>query len=189
MLILRGNSIVLIPLGVCDIFLWTFLSKQGSSLNAQTYPFRISRKEKKKNTWGDNGVMKNGRSRRLSEEIKKDSKLKLTWTKVGLDLRNSWEDLWRFFESVTDDLMFGVNLNTWTLWRFWTMMKKRENNTLMSLYIRDWKRGGFYSAQTLKGNTVRWIKIPLLDARNIMLSKILNNVLRIPKRQKQWWND
>ena len=69
-----------------------FLSKQGSSLNAQTYPFRISRrkkKKKKKNTKGDNGVMKNDRPRRLSEEIKKSSKLKLTGTKAGTDLRNS----------------------------------------------------------------------------------------------------
>ena len=88
-----------------------------------------------------------------------------------------------------DDLMFGVSLNIWMLWRFWTVMKKRENNTLMSLYIRDWKRGGFYPAQILKGNTVRWIKIPLLDVRDITPPKILNDVLRIPKHQRQWWND
>ena len=155
MLIPPGNSIVLIPLAVCDIFLWTFLSKQGSSLNAQTYPFQINRKEK--NTWDDNGVMKNGVPRRLSEEIKKDSKLKLTWTKAKIDLWNSWKDLWRFFESVTDDLMFGVSLNVWMLWRFWTVMKNRENNPLMSLYIRDWKRGGFYPAQILKGYMVHWM--------------------------------
>ena len=123
----------------------------------------ISNKQKRKNTWGDNGVMKNGRPRRFSEEIKKNSKLKLTWTKAGTDLRNSWEDLWKFFESMMDDLMFGVSLNVWMLWRFWTVMKNRENNPLMSLYIRDWKRGGFYPAQILKGNTVRWIKIPPLD--------------------------
>ena len=176
MLIPPGNNIVLIPPGVCDIFLWTFLSKQGSSLNAQTYPFRISRKE-------------NNRPMRLSEEIKKDSKLKLTWTKARTDLWNSWKDLWRFFESVMDDLMFGVSLNVWKLWRFWTVMKKRENNTLMSFYIRDWKRGGFYPTQILKGNTVRWIKISPLDARSIMPPKILNDVSRVPKRQKQWWND
>ena len=133
--------------------------------------------------------MKNGRPRRLSKEIKKDSKLKLTWTKAGTDLRNSWEDLWRFFVSVTNDLMFGVSLNIWMLWRFWTVMKKRENNTLMSLYIRDWKWEGFYPTQILKGNTVRWIKIPPLDARNITSPKILNDVSRIPKRQKQWRND
>ena len=169
MLIPPENSIVLIPPGVCDIFLWTFLSKHGSSLNAQTYPFRISRKE-------------NDGSRRLFEEIKKDSKLKLMWTKVGIDLRNSWEDLWRFFESVTNDLMFGVSLNVWMLWRFWTVMKKSENNTLMSLYIRDWKWGGFYPTQILKENMVRWIKIPPLDARSITPPKILNDVSRVPKR-------
>ena len=77
-------------------------------------------------------------------EIKKNSKkLKLTWTKAGTDLWNPWEDLWNFLESMMDDLMFGVSLNVRVLWRFWTMMKKREDNTLMSLYIRDWKQGEF----------------------------------------------
>ena len=121
-------------------FFWTFLSRQGSSLNAQTYPFRISRRE-------------NDRPRRLSEEIKKDSKWKLTWTKAGTDLRNSWEDLWRLFESVTNYLMvceFGY-LNAL---KILNCDEERENNTLVSLYIRDWKRGGFYPAQSLKRNTV-----------------------------------
>ena len=140
MLILQGNNIAMTPPEVCDIYPWIFLSKQGSSLNARTYPFRISRK---KNARGDNGVMKNNGPRRLFEEINKNSKkLKLTWTKAGTDLRNPWEDLWKFLESMMDDLMFGVSLNIRVLWRFWTMMKKREDNTLMSLYIRDWKRGG-----------------------------------------------
>ena len=35
----------------------------------------ISNKEKRKNTWGDNGIMKNGGLRRLSEKIKKNLKL------------------------------------------------------------------------------------------------------------------
>ena len=117
--------------------------------------------------------MKNVVPRRLSEERRKDSKLKLTWTKARTDLRNSWEDFWNFFESMMDDLMFGVSLSIWMLWRFWTVMEKRENNTLTSLYVRDWKRGGFYPTQILKGNTVRWIKIPPLDARDITLPKYL----------------
>ena len=36
---------------------------------------------------------------------------------------------------------------------------------------------GIYPAQILKGNTVRWIKIPPLDARDIMPPKILNDIL------------
>ena len=88
--------------------------------------------------------MKNDRPRRLFEEIKKNSnKLKLTWTKARTDLQNPWEDLWKFLESMMDDLMFDVSSNIRMLWRFWTVMKKREDSTLMSLYIRDWKWGGF----------------------------------------------
>ena len=45
-LTLLGNSIVLIPPGVCDTFLWIILSRQGSSLNDEIYPFRIGRGEK-----------------------------------------------------------------------------------------------------------------------------------------------
>ena len=107
--------------------------------------------------------MKNDRPRRLSEEIKKSSKLKLTGTKAGTDLRNSWEDLWNFFESMMDDLMFGVSLNVRMLWRLWTMMKKRENNTLMSLYIKDWKRGGFIPPKSWReirsvgSKSLRWM--------------------------------
>ena len=154
--------------------------KVGLSTKLLNLP--ILNKWKRENARGDNGVMKNGGPRRLSEEIKKNSKLKLMWTKARTDLRNSWKDLWKFFESMMDDLMFGVSLNILMLWRFWTVMKKRENNTLMSLYIRDWKRGGFYPAQILKGNTVCWIKIPPLDARSITPPKILNYISRVPKR-------
>ena len=45
---------------------------------------------------------------------------------------------------------------------------------------------GIYPTQILKGNTVCWIKIPPLDARDITLPKILNDILRILKCQKQW---
>ena len=108
--------------------------------------------------------MKNDGQRRLSEEIKKNSKkLKLTWTKAGADLWNPWEDFWKFSENRTDDLMIGVSLNVWVLWRFWTMMKKRKDNSLMSLYIRDWKRGGFIllkswmEIRSVGSKSLRWM--------------------------------
>ena len=44
---------------------------------------------------------------------------------------------------------------------------------------------GNYPAQILKENAVRWIKTPPLDAK----PKVINDASRIPKRQKQWWND
>ena len=108
--------------------------------------------------------MKNDGPRRLFEEIKKNSKkLKLTWTKAGTDLRNPWEDLWKFLENMMDDLMIGVSLNVRVIWRFWTMMKKGEDNSLMSLYIRDWKRGGFISPKSWReirfvgSKSLRWM--------------------------------
>ena len=124
----------------------------------------ISNKWKRKNARGDNRVMKNDGPRRLSEEIKKNlKKLKLTWTKARTGLRNLWEDLWKFLESMMDDLMFGVSLNIRMLWRFWTVMKKREDNALMSLYIRDWKRGGFIPPKSWReirsvgSKSLRWM--------------------------------
>ena len=46
-------------------------------------------------------------------------------------------------------------------------------------------RGGFYPAQILKRNPDRWIKAPPLDAKSITPPKLLNEVSRVPKRQKQ----
>ena len=46
-----------------------------------------------------------------------------------------------------------------------------------------------YPAQTLKENIFRWIKTSLLDAKNTAPSKVINDDSRIPKHQKQWWND
>ena len=43
---------------------------------------------------------------------------------------------------------------------------------------------GIYLAQILKGNTVHWIKIPPLDARDTAPPKVLNDASRISKRQK-----
>ena len=48
---------------------------------------------------------------------------------------------------------------------------------------------GIYPTQILKGNMVRWIKIPPLDAKDTAPPKVLNDALRIPKHQKQWRND
>ena len=36
---------------------------------------------------------------------------------------------------------------------------------------------GIYPTQILKGNTVRWIKIPLLDAKDTAPPKVLNDAL------------
>ena len=44
---------------------------------------------------------------------------------------------------------------------------------------------GIYPTQILKGNTVCWIKIPPLDAKDTTLPKVLNDASRILKRQKQ----
>ena len=48
---------------------------------------------------------------------------------------------------------------------------------------------GSYPAQILKENVVRWIKTHLLDVKDTAPPKVINDALRIPKRQKQWWND
>ena len=48
---------------------------------------------------------------------------------------------------------------------------------------------GIYLAQILKENVVRWIKTHLLDVKDTAPPKVLNDALRIPKRQKQWKND
>ena len=41
---------------------------------------------------------------------------------------------------------------------------------------------GIYPAQISKGNTVHWIKIPPLDAKDTAPPKVLNDASRIPKR-------
>ena len=40
-----------------------------------------------------------------------------------------------------------------------------------------------YPAQTLKENVVRWIKVSPLDAKDIAPPGVINDALRIPKRQ------
>ena len=48
---------------------------------------------------------------------------------------------------------------------------------------------GSYPAQILKENVVRWIKTHPLDVEDTAPPKVINDDSRIPKRQKQWWND
>ena len=43
-----------------------------------------------------------------------------------------------------------------------------------------------YPAQILKENVVHWIKILPLDVKDIVPPKVINDALRILKRQKQW---
>ena len=43
-----------------------------------------------------------------------------------------------------------------------------------------------YPTQILKENMVRWIRTPPLDVKDIAPPKVINDALRIPKRQKQW---
>ena len=42
---------------------------------------------------------------------------------------------------------------------------------------------GSYLTQTLKENVVRGIKVSLLDAKDTVSPRIVNDALRIPKRQ------
>ena len=66
--------------------------------------------------------------------------------------------------------------------------EKKRQLSYQALY-KGLKMSGIYPAQTLKENVVRWIKTSPLDAKDIVSSKVINDVSRIPKRQKQWWND
>ena len=132
---LLWNSIVLIPPRVCDISLWIVLSRQGPSLNAGIYPFRVCRKE-------------NEEPRRLSEEIKRDVKLKLTYTETGTNLRSSWGSLKSFWK-------YGERSDGLWVWRFecsegYELRWRKKEMIFMGLYIGNWKRGGFYPAQILK---------------------------------------
>ena len=42
---------------------------------------------------------------------------------------------------------------------------------------------GTYTAQTLKENVVHWIKVSPLDAKDTVPPGVINDALRIPKRQ------
>ena len=62
--------------------------------------------------------------------------------------------------------------------------EKKRQFSYQALY-RELKMSEIYPAQTLKENIVRWIKTSPLDAKDIVSSKLINDVSRIPKRQKQ----
>ena len=61
---------------------------------------------------------------------------------------------------------------------------KKRQLSYKALY-RCQERSGIYLAQTLKRNIIRWIKISPLDAKDTVLSEVINDASRIPKRQKQ----
>ena len=48
---------------------------------------------------------------------------------------------------------------------------------------------GSYAVQILKENVVCWIKTHPLDVKDTSPPKVINDASRIPKRQKQWWNN
>ena len=62
--------------------------------------------------------------------------------------------------------------------------EKKRHFSCQALY-RELKMSEIYHAQTLKENIVRWIKISPLDAKDTASSKVINDVSRIPKRQRQ----
>ena len=59
---------------------------------------------------------------------------------------------------------------------------KKEQISFEALY-RGQKMSGTYPAQTLKENVVRWIKVSLLDAKDITSPGVINDASQIPKRQ------
>ena len=61
---------------------------------------------------------------------------------------------------------------------------KKKQISFEALY-RGQEMSGTYPAQTLKGNVVRWIKISPLDAKDTAPPELINDTLRIPKRQYQ----
>ena len=61
--------------------------------------------------------------------------------------------------------------------------EKKRQLSYQALY-KGLKMSGIYPAQTLKENVVRWIKTSPLEAKDIAPPKVINNVSRIPKRQK-----
>ena len=63
--------------------------------------------------------------------------------------------------------------------------EKKRHFSYQALY-RELKMSEIYPTQTLKENIVRWIKTSPLDAKDIVSSKLINDVSRILKRQKQW---
>ena len=61
---------------------------------------------------------------------------------------------------------------------------KKKQISFEALY-RGQKMSGTYPAQTLKENVVCWIKTSPLDAKDTAPPKVINDALRISKRQKQ----
>ena len=60
--------------------------------------------------------------------------------------------------------------------------EKKRQISYKALY-KGQKMSGIYPAQTLKENVVRWIKISPLDAKDTAPLEVINDALRILKRQ------
>ena len=59
---------------------------------------------------------------------------------------------------------------------------KKKKISSEALY-RGQEISGIYPIQTLKENVVRWIRISPLDAKDTALPEVINDALRILKRQ------
>ena len=59
---------------------------------------------------------------------------------------------------------------------------KKKKKSSEALY-RGQEISGIYPIQTLKENVVRWIRISPLDAKDTALPEVINDALRILKRQ------
>ena len=59
---------------------------------------------------------------------------------------------------------------------------KKKQISFEALY-KGQKMSGTYPAQTLKENVVHWIKVSPLDAKDTVPPGVINDALRIPKRQ------
>ena len=59
---------------------------------------------------------------------------------------------------------------------------KKKQISYEALY-KGQEMSGIYPAQTLKENVVHWIKISPLDAKDTAPPEVINDALRIPKRQ------
>ena len=59
---------------------------------------------------------------------------------------------------------------------------KKKQISYEALY-RGQEMSGIYPAQTLKENVVHWIKISPLDAKDTAPPEVINDILRILKRQ------
>ena len=157
--------------------------KAGLSTKYLNLP--ISNKQKRENTKNNNWVMRNERLRRLSEEIRKNSKkLELTWTKLKGDIWNPWKGSWNFLKKW--DRWFK-NLCEFECLSALEILNncevKKRQLSYKALYMGQ-ETSGIYPAQTLKENIVRWIRTSPLDAKDTVSPEAINDTSQIPNGQK-----